>query len=117
MSLFWRATGQQASALVASSGFLRTSNGFVGVSDGWTDLSADRKLDSNYDTAPDGNVLQTGELPLTDKRGGRESTFTLALGFLHRPPMQSAPLGRAFGTPFVAQVPPTTRNGAPIYVR
>ena len=97
MSLFWRATGQEASALVASSGFLRTSNGFVGVSDGWTDLSADRKLDSNYDTAPDGNVLQTGELPLTDKRGGRESTFTLALGFSTSTTDAERPAGRAFG--------------------
>jgi len=51
------------------------------MSDGWTDLSADRSLDFNYDTAPDGNVLQTGEIPLTDNRVGRESEFTLALGF------------------------------------
>ncbi len=69
-----------ASALVASTGFLRTSSGFVGTSDGWTDLDADRKLDWSYDSAPDGNVLQTGEIPVDAKRG-RATTFTLALGF------------------------------------
>src|SRR5215216_6306155 len=70
--------GAVASALVASSGFARTSSGFVGVSDGWTDLAADRQLDWNYDAADDGNVLQTGEL---ETEAGRATTFTLALGF------------------------------------
>ena len=53
-----------ASALVAAPGFARTSNGFVGTSDGWTDLASDKTLDFDYDTAPDGNVLQTGEIAL-----------------------------------------------------
>ena len=66
-----------ASALVASTGFARTSSGFVGVSDGWTDLEDDRQMDWSYDSAPDGNVLQTGEVPLE----GAATTFTLALGF------------------------------------
>ena len=35
-----------ASALVAAPGFVRTSNGFVGTSDGWTDLAADRRSTS-----------------------------------------------------------------------
>ena len=65
-----------ASALVAAPGFTRTSNGFVGTSDGWTDLASDKTLDFNYDTAPDGNVLQTGEIALDGT-----TTFTLALGF------------------------------------
>jgi glucan 1,4-alpha-glucosidase len=69
-----------ASALVSSSGFARTSSGFVGSSDGWTDLAADRQLDWDYDSATDGNVLQTGEIPL--KTGPDDATmFTLALGF------------------------------------
>ena len=70
--------GSVASALVSSSGFARTSSGFVGASDGWTDLEADRRLDWDYDTADDGNVLQTGEIAIED---GRATTFTLALGF------------------------------------
>src|SRR5687767_4101209 len=66
-----------ASALVASTGFARTSSGFVGGSDGWTDLEDNRQMDWNYDSAPNGNVLQTGELPLEEAA----TTFTLALGF------------------------------------
>ena len=59
-----RRTATVASALVAAPGFTRTSNGFVGTSDGWTDLASDKALDFDYDTAPDGNVLQTGEIAL-----------------------------------------------------
>jgi glucan 1,4-alpha-glucosidase len=72
--------GNLASALVASSGFAMTSNGFVGTSDGWTDLAADYRLDGNYDSATDGNVLQTGEIPLKAEPGDA-TKFTLALGF------------------------------------
>lgn len=76
--------GAVASALVASSGFKRTSSGFVGTSDGWTDLAADYRLDWDYATATDGNVLQTGEIPLRAGYGpaaGPATTFDLALGF------------------------------------
>jgi glucan 1,4-alpha-glucosidase len=72
--------GSVASALAASPGFARTSSGFVGTSDGWTDLDTDRRLDWDYDSATDGNVLQTGEVPL-ETRAGRATKFTLALGF------------------------------------
>jgi GH15 family glucan-1,4-alpha-glucosidase len=86
-----------ASALVASSGFARTSSGFVGTSDGWTDLEDNRQLDWDYDSAPDGNVLQTGELPL----GEGATTFTLALGFAESPAAAAgvarASLARPFG--------------------
>jgi GH15 family glucan-1,4-alpha-glucosidase len=71
------AEGAVASALVASTGFARTSSGFVGVSDGWTDLEGNGQMDWSYESAPDGNVLQTGEVPLE----GDAATFTLALGF------------------------------------
>jgi glucan 1,4-alpha-glucosidase len=66
-----------ASALVADERFLATSNGYAGVSDGWTDL-ADHKLDNLYASAPDGNVVQTARLALDGKRDTR---LTLALGF------------------------------------
>ncbi len=71
------ADGSVASALVSSSGFERTSSGFVGESDAWTDL-ADHELDWDYDDAPDGNVLQAGEPAL---KRDKPTTFTLALGF------------------------------------
>ena len=70
--------GDTHAALVSSGGFARTSSGFVGTSDGWTDLQDDMKLDVDYDTATDGNVLQTGELRVDPRRA---TTHTLALGF------------------------------------
>jgi glucan 1,4-alpha-glucosidase len=93
--------GPVASALVASSGFLRTSSGFVGVSDGWTDLKADRRLDWNYDAARDGNVLQTAEIPL-DKAGGA-TTFTLALGFADSPTGAESTARASLAQPFSEQ--------------
>ena len=53
-----------------------SSSGFVGTSDGWTDLSADKQLNFDYDSAPNGNVLQTGEIAVNGT-----TSFTLALGF------------------------------------
>jgi glucan 1,4-alpha-glucosidase len=72
--------GDTHAALVAAKGFARTSNGFVGTSDGWTDLQDNRQLDFNYDTATNGNVLQTGELRVSS-RVHRTTKHTLALGF------------------------------------
>ncbi|HEX2773143.1 MAG TPA: glucan 1,4-alpha-glucosidase [Micromonosporaceae bacterium] len=68
-----------ASALVAKPAFSRVSNGFSGVSDGWTDLRADHRMDWTYTVAADGNVVQVGQLS-TSGRGGPIKA-TLALGF------------------------------------
>ncbi len=68
-----------ASALVAAPAFTKTSNGYLGSSDGWSDLRADDTMDWNYASAPAGNVVQTGRLELTGKAGSRDAT--LALGF------------------------------------
>jgi len=66
-----------AAALVASTGFGATSTGYVGTSDGWTDLAADGLLDEAYPSAGPGNIAQVGEVPLT----GASTSLTLALGF------------------------------------
>ena len=66
-----------ASALVSSSGFSETSTGFVGTSDGGTDLAADGTLDGIYSDAGPGNIAQTGEIPVR----GAKTEFSLALGF------------------------------------
>ncbi len=71
------ADGDVASALVASTGFTRTSNGFAGRSDGWADLRGDHTMDWTYTSATDGNVVQTAQLPVD----GDRASFTLALGF------------------------------------
>lgn len=66
-----------ASALTAGHGFAATSTGYLGTSDGWTDL-ADHRMDWRYPKAGPGNVVQTGELRVD---GTRHRHDTLALGF------------------------------------
>jgi glucoamylase len=66
-----------ASALIADHGFGATSTGYLGTSDGRTDL-ADHRLDWRYPKAGPGNVVQTGELTLD---GVRHRGDTLSLGF------------------------------------
>ncbi len=63
-----------ASALVCSSGFAETANGFDGVNDGYTDLMLHRRLMWRYARAADGNVVQTARI-------ASPAHFTLALGF------------------------------------
>ena len=63
-------------ALAATIPFLRRSCGYVGRSDGWTDLAENYELDWEFDTAPDGNIALTGELDLA-----RGHEFVLGLAF------------------------------------
>ncbi len=67
-----------ASALVASPDFAQTSCGYLGTSDGWTDLRSDYAMDWHYMSAPNGNVVETGRLKV-DGVGQRH--VTLAVGF------------------------------------
>ena len=69
-----------ASALVASPAFTKTSSGYSGTSDGWSDLHTDYSMDWNYTSAPNGNVVQTGRLELTGKRGSQDATLSLGFG-------------------------------------
>ena len=64
-------------ALAADVPFSRLSCGYVGYSDGWTDLNKNLIMDWEYDRAIDGNIALTGELNLN---GSREFTVGLALG-------------------------------------
>jgi glucoamylase len=63
-------------ALGASVPFLRRSCGYVGASDGWTDLADNFQMDWEFDAAADGNIALTGELDLS-----RGYAFTLGLAF------------------------------------
>ena len=68
-----------ASTVDSRPAFTATSSGYLGTSDGWTDLAGDHTMDWTY-TAPDaGNVVQTGRTALTGLPGGRH--LTLAVGF------------------------------------
>ena len=64
-------------ALAATVPFSRVSCGYVGRSDGWTDLAGNFQMDWEFDRAPDGNIALTGELDLS---GTREFTLGLAFG-------------------------------------
>ncbi|HTW90033.1 MAG TPA: glycoside hydrolase family 15 protein [Candidatus Binataceae bacterium] len=69
-------------SLVGTAPFVKRSCGYVGTTDGWTDLAADFKLDYNFASAPDGNVALIGEI---DLRRGYQFTLGLAFGnSLHR---------------------------------
>src|SRR5690606_30329798 len=69
--------GDEWLALGAHPGFVRGGAGFVGVNDGWTDLSRDHRLDWTYACAHDGNVALTGEI---DPGAGPEHVLGLAFG-------------------------------------
>jgi len=71
--------GKRSGAVVASTGFRRTSSGYLGTSDGWTDLATDHRMNWTYHADEPGNVVQTGLTRLTGMPGGRN--LTLALGF------------------------------------
>ena len=68
---------QVALAMVCSAPWLARSAGFVGSSDGWRELRANKRLAHTYARAEDGNVALTGEIDLQASDG----VFSLALGF------------------------------------
>ena len=71
--------GTTSDAVVASTGFGKTSSGYQGVSDGWTDLASDHHMDWTYFAEQPGNVVQTGQTDLTGLSGRQH--LTLAIGF------------------------------------
>jgi glucoamylase len=66
-----------ALALACSVPWVARSAGFVGASDGWTDLRRHGRMAWCYERAENGNVALTGEIDLAAARDG----FVLALGF------------------------------------
>jgi glucoamylase len=82
-------------ALGATVPFSRVSCGYVGKSDGWTDLHGNYQMDWEFDHAPDGNIALTGELDLTIKR-----EFTLGLAFGNSQHHAVSTLFQSLSTPF-----------------
>ena len=70
--------GKAAAALLASEGFRRRSSGFLGTSDGWTDLRDDHRMDGSTRRPATATCVQLARLPLNGRRRDR---LTLALGF------------------------------------
>jgi len=73
----------------------RASCGYVGVNDGWTDLSHNFQMDWEYDTAKDGNIALTAEIDLS-----RGTEFTLGLGFGDTQHNASVMLVQSLAIPF-----------------
>jgi glucoamylase len=84
--------------LAASTPFLRCSCGYVGTTDGWTDLSRDFRMDWEFDCALDGNIALTGELDIR-----RSQEFVLALAFGHSLHRALTVAAQALGAPFADQ--------------
>src|SRR5262249_44286063 len=56
----------------------QSSSGYMGTSDGWTDLKTDHRMDWTYDAPQPGNVVQTARTALD---GRHAKHLTLAIGF------------------------------------
>jgi glucoamylase len=65
-------------ALASSTPFKKMSCGYVGISDGWQDINANKQMTWSYASAPDGNIALTAELDLTSNDG--ECVTALAFG-------------------------------------
>ncbi len=65
-------------ALACSAPWKKRSVGFVGTSDGFTDIAAHKQMDWEYDRAEAGNIALTGEIGLT--AGTQEFVMALAFG-------------------------------------
>ncbi|MGA8542041.1 MAG: glycoside hydrolase family 15 protein [Thermoplasmata archaeon] len=84
-----------ALAVGCSVPFLHASVGYVGRSDGWTDVSQHLRMEFEFDQAPDGNVALTGEIPVRETK-----EFTLGLAFGETIPAAVTTLFQSLRTPF-----------------
>lgn len=66
-------------AMAATVPFTRLSCGYVGISDGWTDLADNFQMDWEYIEAEAGNVALTGEINIEEHQ-----EFTLGVAFASR---------------------------------
>ena len=82
-------------AMGATVPFVRRSCGYVGTSDGWTDLAQDLRMDWEFDVAENGNVALVGELDTTSA-----SEFTLGLAFGRSLHHAATTLSQSLGFPF-----------------
>ena len=82
-------------AVGVSCGFSRLSCGYVGTSDGYTDLAKHHKMVLEFDEARNGNVALTGELNLSGK-----SEFTIGVAFGETLPNVVSTLFQSLGLPY-----------------
>lgn len=82
-------------AMGATVPFAHLSCGYVGASDGWTDLHDNFRMDWEFDRARDGNIALMAELDLK-----RTRSFTLGLAFGNSEHRAVANLLQSLATPF-----------------
>lgn len=82
-------------AMAATVPFSHLSCGYVGKSDGWTDLHDNFQMDWEFDRASDGNIALTGELDLS-----KHQEFTLGVAFGNSEHRAKANLLQSLGLPF-----------------
>jgi glucoamylase len=82
-------------AIGVSCGFSRLSCGYVGTSDGYTDLVQHHKMEFEFDEARNGNVALTGQINLSEAR-----EFTVALAFGETLPHVVSTLFQSLGVPY-----------------
>ena len=88
-------------ACAATLPFARLSCGYVGASDGWTDLTHHKTLTWEFDRALDGNIALTGELDVAAAKNG--DAFTLGVAFGDGLHSALTTLFQALGVPFEEQ--------------
>ncbi|MGI0130396.1 MAG: glycoside hydrolase family 15 protein, partial [Thermoplasmata archaeon] len=85
-----------AMAIGSTAPFRRLSTGYVGASDGWTDLKENYRMDFEFDRAPGGNVALMAEVPVD-----LNPEFTIAVAFGRGLPSAVTSLLQALGEPYV----------------
>jgi glucoamylase len=78
------ADAEKVSALIAQPRFAQTTNGYLGTSDGLSQLRVAQRMEP-YDRAEDGNVVQVGRLPSSAAISANPISFTLVLGYGNKP--------------------------------
>lgn len=89
--------GDVASALVGGPGFAQVSSGHLGTSDGWTDLKGDFKMDWDYQSASNGNVVQTAKTTLSGVPNNQHMTLSLGFGTTTSNALQAAQISLKSG--------------------
>jgi glucoamylase len=92
--------GALSSAVAVSGGLSDSSSGYLGRSDGWSDLSGDLVLDDHWDATTPGNVVQIGRTGLTGLGDGQQLTLALGFGTTEDDAVRAADgaLDRGFGS-------------------
>jgi glucoamylase len=89
--------GTNASAVVTSPALGKTSSGYLGTSDGWTDLATDHAMDWSYDATAPGNVVQTGRVPVNGLTNHQSVTVSIGFGGTENAALSTAQASLAGG--------------------